>query len=128
MEDFKRQRIDVNKLPPHVLEKWSKETLAEGFVPFPKKLLRCLHQLFSDTKTMEELAVLLAIVDFKRPNLTHLPSRAYLSFLAGLPEDRFETAMDRLSAKGYVNVTGDLKGLQVSLEGFMLALEQQAKG
>ncbi len=127
MERFRRQSIDPASLPQHVVEKWSYSVLNEGFVPFPKKLVRCLCRLFSDTDSLKELAVLLAIVDFKRPNLTRLPSQAYLSFLAGLTEDEFTETLGHLQRKGYVHIEGDPDNLNISLNGLLQAIDREAK-
>ena len=126
MEEFQRQRIDPARLPRQVVEKWSAAVLEEGFVPFPKKLVRCLHTLYPDTPAMKELAVLLAVVDFKRPNLTRPPSLAFLAFLAGLTESEFQDVLDRLQQKGLVSVWGDRDGLDVSLSGLLAYIESQA--
>lgn len=73
---------------------------------------------------MQELSVLLAIVDYKRPNLTRLPSLAYLAFLAGLDGDQFKAALDRLASKGYVRFTGDFEAMEISLIGILEAIER----
>src|SRR5439155_17956230 len=117
MNQFLRQHIDLSKLPHQVLEKWPSSMLGEGFVPFPKKLLRCLHCVFPDAQSIQELAVLLAIADYKRPNLSRLPSSAYLAFLAGLEQTKFDQALQSLQQKGLIQVEGDSDGLSVSLTG-----------
>lgn len=65
-------------------------------MPFPKKLVRTLSRIFPDTQAMKDLSVLLAVVDFKRPNLTRDPSVAFLAFLAGLSEEEFRAALASL--------------------------------
>jgi len=125
VENFQRQRIDPNNLPRQVVEKWSSSVLEEGFVPFPKKLVRCLHKLFADEPTMQELAALLAVVDFKRPNLSRSPSTAYLAFLSGLDESEFKEALTRLEQKGFVSVSGNSDGLEVSLDKTLALIENQ---
>jgi hypothetical protein len=125
---FHRQYIDVNKLPPQVVEKWSPSVLDEGFVPCPKKLVRCLHKLFTNAEAVQDLAAILAIVDFKRPNLTRMPSMEYLSFLAGLEVDQFKAALDRLEQKGYIRVTSERDGIAVSLDGLLKEIENQTGG
>lgn len=127
MEGFQRQRMDVSRLPVTVVEKWSAESLAEGFVPFPKKLIRCLHRLFPGEDAMPQLQALLAIVDFKRPNLTRAPSLSYLAFLAGLSERAFENALRELEAKEYVRASGDNNGLSISLEGLLSAINKETQ-
>ena len=126
MDKFVRQYIDRLRLPPQVVEKWDRDVLGEGFVPFPKKLLRTMHKIFADTDSIKELAVILAIVDFKRPNLTRLPSLEYLAFLAGLEEEEFEKILLRLEAKGFIQKSGNRDGMQISLNGFFDVIEKTA--
>lgn len=124
MQEFQRQQVDPAKLPPQAVQKWSAAILEEGFVPFPKKLLRCMHRIFDGSKgSMQELAVLLAIVDFRRPNQTRLPSLEYLAFVAGLKVAEFEAALDRLEGKGFVKVRGDKEALDVSVKRFVAEVE-----
>jgi hypothetical protein len=127
MENFSRQRVDVAKIPSQVIEKWSPSVLNEGFVPFPKKLLRALHCVFPDNDSMKELAVILAVVDFKRPNLSRSPSLEYLAFLAGLEENEFKEALGRLEQKTYAGISGDSKGLEISLDGFLKKIETETQ-
>jgi len=109
-----------------VVNKWSEATLAEGFVPFPKKLVRTLSRIFPDTHAMKELSVLLAVVDFKRPNLTRDTSVAFLAFLTGLSEEEFRAALASLEKKGLIQVSGDNQGLRISFQGLLDAVEKQA--
>ena len=126
MQKFSRQSIDVAKLPPQVVEKWSGPVLTEGFVPVPKKLVRCLTRLFAEAGAIQELAVLLAIVDFKRPKLRRLPSPEFLAFLAGLEDSEFVSALRRLEDKGYVQVVAEPEGLDVSIKGLLQRIEAEA--
>ena len=125
MEEFQRQRIDTARLPQQVVEKWSLGVLSEGFVPFPKKLVRSLHRIFPGVDSMKELSVLLAVVDYKRPNLSRPPSLAYLAFLAGLTEDEFTVALDRLVSKGHVQLAGDDNAMEITLNGILTAIERE---
>jgi len=125
MTEFRRQKIDASKLPPRVLEKWPQSVLAEGFVPFPKTLLRRMHRLFPDSDSMKQLAVLLAIADFRRPNLSRSPSVDFLAFVAGLEKPDFQRALDQLAEKGYVRVSGDAEGLEVSMDGLAGLLDRE---
>jgi len=122
--EFQRQKIDARRLPPQVVEKWSPFVLEEGFVPFPKKLVRCLPQLFTGSEAVTDLAVVLAIVDFKRPNLSRNPSIEYLSFLAGIEVAEFHKALERLILKRYVKVGYGPDGLDVSLDGLLAKIEE----
>ncbi len=91
--------------------KWESKTLDEGFIPFPKRLLRCQHLIFSGEKGVEELAVVLAIVDFKRPNLLRQPSLSYLAFLSGLSVEVFKERLQELIERGLVSSDKELKEL-----------------
>ena len=112
-------------MPMAVVEKWSAKVLDEGFVPFPKKLVRSLPQLYPGVEAIEEMSVLLAIVDFKRPNLTRFPSREYLSFLAGMSVETFNAALERLQKRGLIDVTVYDRdgGLDISLDGLLQKVE-----
>ena len=127
MDDFQRQQIDTDRLPRQVVEKWSPTVLSEGFVPFPKRLVRCLHRIFPGGASMKELSVLLAIVDYKRPNLTRLPSLAYLAFLAGLDVDEFSTTLVHLENRGLVQVGGNREGLDITLNGLLQTIEAETQ-
>jgi hypothetical protein len=125
---FERMKMDVSRLQFMVINKWSPGVLDEGYVPFPKKLLRCLPRLFSGPDCAEELAVILAVVDFKRPNQARLPSLAFLAFLAGLDEKRFEAALNRLQEKSYLQISGDADGLDINLGNLFKRIEDETKG
>jgi hypothetical protein len=114
-------------MPQSLVEKWSPATLDEGFVPFPKKLLRAMHRLFIGVDSTKDIAALLAIVDFRRPNVTRRPSLAYLAFVSGLDEEQFRAALNRLEALGYIRVGGDFEGLDISLSGLLDAVERESK-
>jgi hypothetical protein len=122
MEKFERQTIKVDSLPAALRIKWPGEVLAEGFVPFPKRLLRNLSPFFGDDPGLKELAALLAVVDFKRPNPTRKPSMEYLAFIAGLDDVEFSDAIARLSRKGLLTVQGHDDDLDTSIEGLVTAL------
>ncbi len=70
-----------------------------------------MSQFLAGPQAVEELAVVLAIVDFRRPNVTRLPSLSYLAFVAGLDEPEFKEALTRLQQKGLIRVQGTLEGL-----------------
>jgi hypothetical protein len=125
LSQFQRQRIDTSKLPEPVLYKWSAAALEEGFVPFPKKLVRCMHRIFAGDNSAKELAVVLAVADFKRPNLTRPPSLSYLAFLAGLDEAEFDAILRHLESKGFVHVDRHPDGVDVSLQGLLDEIQHQ---
>jgi hypothetical protein len=126
--NFERPRVPTNTMKFVVIQKWSPGVLSEGYVPFPKKLLRCLHRLFPGPDCAEDLAVVLAVVDFKRPDQSRLPSLAFLSFLAGLEEQKFIASLERLEKKSYVQVSGDAEGLDVNLGNLFKRIEEETKG
>jgi len=110
------------------LAKWPAAVLGEGFVPFPKRLIRCVHEILKGPDAMKELAALLAIVDFKRPNLTRQPSRAFLAFLAGLEEQEFDRILRGLEQQGHVTIAGDADEMDVSLDGFLRKVLEATRG
>lgn len=117
----------MKRLPPQIVQKWSETVLSEGFVPFPKKLLRCLHRVFQGPDSSKELAVVLAIVDFNRLRLTRLPSLAFLSFVAGLNQAEVQVILERLKQKTYVQIVGDSEGLDINLNGLLKVIETETK-
>lgn len=122
---FVRKKIDPEKLKPEVTAKWSKTVLDEGFVPFPKRLLRSMHKLFSGPKGVQELAVLLAIVDYRRKNLSRSPSIEYLAFTAGLTRKRFREILEKLEEKGWVQVENRPRegAIDITIDGFEEEIE-----
>ncbi len=95
--NFSRQRINTSRLPATLAAKWSRPVLAEGFVPFPKLLLRCLPKIFTGEGAIEKLAVILAIVDFQRDELFRDPSLEYLAFVADMERDDFHAGQSRFA-------------------------------
>ncbi|RIK69439.1 MAG: hypothetical protein DCC66_08720 [Planctomycetota bacterium] len=55
---------------------------------------------------LDHLAAVLAIVGYKRPNLTRLPSLDYLAFTAGLSDDKFRTCLQALGRRKLVTTAG----------------------
>ena len=125
MSYFSRQHVSPESIPLAVREKWTSALLDEGFVPFPKKFVRTLHQIFPSVPTIEELSTVLAIVDYNRPNLKVSPSRQFLAFLAGLEQDRFDDALQRLVDKGYANVEKELDdSISIKLSGLFESIKK----
>lgn len=126
-ENFLRQRIRPDRLPSAVVAKWSETTLKEGFVPFPKRLLRCLPTVFTGPKVAEDLAVILAIVDYKRPNLSRLPSLEYLAFIAGMQPKNFQERLVDLEKRKLITVAGDEDEMRIDLMGVLSAIEKNTE-
>jgi hypothetical protein len=96
---FARQRIDTKTLPTALLSKWDRRVLEEGFVPLPKKLLRCMNQIFQGPEAMEQFILIMAITDYLRPNLSRGPSPEYLAFVSGLTVERVKSLLQVLAEK-----------------------------
>jgi len=116
---FERQQIEAGRLPGVVLAKWNAEVLSEGFTPVPKRLLRCLPQLFRGRHVLEHLAVILAVVDYRRPQLSRPPSVEYLSFIAGMTPEKFKKRISELEMKGCITVDGCDAAFDVGIEPFL---------
>ena len=125
---FTRPRLQNSKLPEAAKYKWAVNVLSEGFVPFPKKLLRTMTALFQGDVGVEELNVILAIVDFKRPGNKSDLSVEYLAFLAGLNPSRVPSILDRLVQRGLITVEQDAIGrLNIDYPGLISAIEKIAE-
>lgn len=96
------------EVPPERLglaaEKWSLTMLKEGFVPLPKRLLRSFHRIFVGQLGMEHFAAVMTVADYKRRNLTRLPSVEFLAFTAGLEPERLEQCLHELNQSGVVSI------------------------
>jgi hypothetical protein len=128
MENFQRQNIPRHALTDAVLAKWPEDVLAEGYVPFPKKLLRNLTRLFDGAHAMEDLAVILALVDYRRRNLSRDPSVQYVSFMSGLTRKEVDDTLKRLKKRKWVTVGRPAEdgGIAVGLTGFTTAIQEVA--
>jgi hypothetical protein len=122
---FKRQKVQFGQIPANVMAKWSPTTLEEGFVPFPKTLLRVMKDIFVGDDAIKELSVVLSIVDFKRDNLKRLPSRAFLAFIAGLEEEEFSKILKGLEQKGYARSSGTEEEMDISLDGLLSKTQEK---
>lgn len=117
------KKIDPRRLPEVVRAKWpNDQVLDEGFVPLPKRVVRCLSQLFAEPESIERLAILLAVVDYQRPNLMRPPSIEYLASLAGLELDRFRHRLEEMEHMGWVTKAGPDEVITIRIEGFMNAV------
>ena len=116
--NFQRRKVD--NVPPVVAYKWCDGVLDEGYIPFPKRLLRCLTPLMSD---MRDLQVVLAVVDYARPNLSRPPSYDYLAFNAGMTAQDFKDRVAQMQAKGWVSATGTDDAVSIRIDGLLKAIE-----
>ncbi len=103
-------------MPDRIVVKWSRRVLDEGFVAFPKRLLRALPKMFSGATALDQLRVVLAVADYRRPNQTRVPSLGLLAFVAGMTNDDFRHALEQLINRGLVTVNGGDDALSVSLD------------
>lgn len=104
--------------------KWSRIVLDEGFVPFPKRLLRVLPQLFSGQHAIEDLAVVLAIVDYRRPELYRGPSVDFLAFNAGMTKEMFLERVESLDERGLLVKGGSDDDLNIDIAGLETSIVQ----
>lgn len=118
MTKFRRKKIE--NVPQMVQHKWSAKVTDEGFVPFPKRLLRCLSKALGDDATFDHLRVILSIADYNRPNLLHPPSMGYLAFNAGLEKETFRSRLKELQRRGLVVVEVDNdEAVSVNMHGLL---------
>jgi len=115
-------RPKVSGMKPVLTAKWSEPVLDEGYVAFPKRLMRAAPKLFRGENAMEQLAVALALVDYIRADNSRPPSVGFLAFTAGLSTDRFLERLRELADAGLVNWMGNRDSLKYSLEGLQKAI------
>jgi len=120
---FTRQNV-LSLIKSEMAVKWSYAVLSEGYIPMPKMFVRTLSRIVGDIR---DLQVVLAIVDFKRPNLTRQPSLKFLAFIAGLPEEVFETRLRQMNEKGWVLIGGNKDQMNVNLDPLLKLVEDEAK-
>jgi len=120
---------DVDKNPfgysAAVSFKWqSKKILDSGFVPFPKRLMRCASRVFRGPLRLSELVAVLAIVDFRRPQLARKPSLDHLARLAGLTDGRFRSCLRSLKERKLVEWSGTEEAMDFDLSGLIVAVNK----
>jgi len=113
---LRRQSVDRERLPEATVAKWGAELLSEGFTPLPKRLLRCLSCFFRGENALEELAVIMAVADYRRPNLERPPSVEFLAFIAGMTPERFKKRLDDLEKRGWIATVGVADAIDVRIE------------
>ncbi len=111
-------------MPEHLSAKWSAALLEEGFVPFPKKFIRSVHRILTGSEGLEELAVILAVTDYRRPSVTRPPSIDYLSFVTELSPENVQKALQRLKERGLVTVTESPLGVDVDTRGLIERIQE----
>ncbi len=116
---LRRNYVDPSRLPEAAVAKWGEELLIEGFTPFPKRLLRCLSLVFQGERAMDDLAVILSVADYRRPNLARPPSIDFLAFIAGLETDSFKQRLEVLSKRSWVACEGLDAAIDVKIEPFI---------
>ncbi len=108
----------TKKAVPEVMAaKWSVEIANEGFVPLPKRLLRCMRDLFTGSLGVHELTAILAIIDNRWPGAPRPPSLEYLSFTAGMVVDEFLEHVRRMEERGWIETSGTDADYKVSTDG-----------
>lgn len=127
MTDLKRQKLPTNSIPSSLTVKWPIQLLEEGYVPFPKTLVRCLHLLFMGPTAATDIAVVLVITDTFYLKRTRLPTPIFLSFLAGLSVEATMASLERLKALGYARVKASEEGLDIDLRGLWTRIEEATK-
>jgi hypothetical protein len=120
-DDFYRRKLP-GPSKPVLAVKWSEPVLDEGYVAFPKRLVRAAPAIFRGDHAVELLVVALALVDYIRPDTSRPPSVGYLAFTAGLDVDRFMERLRELAEAGLVSWVGNREGLKYSLEGLQKAI------
>jgi|SRR6185437_5719998 len=122
--EFRRRKLDAAAMPFVVRQKWTgRKVLDEGFVPFPKRLLRVAKKLFKGDRRMSNLQAMLAIVDYERPTAARAASLKYLAFLAGLSTKSFRRSINDMKDLGWLKVEGKEDGLTIDYRGFVKAIE-----
>ncbi len=121
---LKRRKIDTGQLPDVLRHKWPGGVLNEGFVPVPKRLLRCLPQIILGEGALEKLQVILAVVDYERPNLPRPPALAYLAFNAGLEPEEFRAKLKELGDEGLLEFSGPDDAMAIDYKGLITRIQQ----
>ena len=109
-------------MKPVLTAKWSGPVLDQGYVAFPKRLLRAAPKIFQGEHAIEQLAVALSLVDYIRPEINRPPSVGFLAFTAGMDSDRFLERLRELADAGQVTWMGNREALKYTLEGLQQAV------
>jgi hypothetical protein len=127
MAKFERQKVDPRAFSDILLSKWSADVLDEGFVPFPKRLLRCLPRLLDGPLQMNQLCALLAVVDYERPRVSRRPSLEFLAESAGLSKTQILQSLEDLAKRRLINATGTDDDVTIDYRPLMAAIVELTK-
>jgi len=78
------------------------------------------------SKDYELLQLILAVVDYDRPNLRQPPSLSYLAFLAGLPVSTFRERLRELTNLELADSLGLEEVLEIRLSGLKKKIASEA--
>lgn len=117
-------RRKVGEVPAVLAAKWPGRSLDEGFTPFPKRLTRCMDHLFVGASAINHLRIVLAIVDYTRPDMTRPPSYEFLSFTAGMSIDKFKEGVEAMAQKGWLEVRGPDEAVSIGINGLVRKIEE----
>jgi hypothetical protein len=122
---YTRKKIRPSDIPATVSAKWSVTVLDEGFTPFPKRVMRAMHEIFGGRpEGIDELSVILAVADYKRLNLQRLPSIQYLAWTSGLSVESYRAHLEELVKRQLVKRRGSEADLDISLAPFEQMVER----
>lgn len=82
-----------------------------------------MPQIFTGENGVEELAVVLAIIDYRRPNLTREPSLEFLAFIAGMDQELFEKRLGELETRKLLKVGGNKNEMNIDLSGLLKKID-----
>jgi len=71
---------------------------------------------------MEQLAVILCVIDYKRPGAERPPSLGFLAFGSGLSTDVFRERLTELQQAELLEVRGTEEALEVTVFGLVRAI------
>ena len=121
MSDLSFEHRKIENIPPLVAYKWSPQVVDEGFIPFPKRLNRCLSRVFVEVK---DIQVILAVVDYARPQASRPPSYDFLAFIAGMDVPEFKDRIGRMEKRGWVKTAGSDDAIRIKIDGLLDEIEK----
>lgn len=86
--------------------------------------MRVLPRIFSGKQAMDDLAVVLAIVDYRRPDLYRGPSIDFLAHNSGMSREDFLERLRGLEERGLVARSGSDDDVNIDLGGLEAAIVQ----